>query len=130
MDEKVLSLQPISDSEETANAATLKSVEFDEFSTVDEYLSEPKETLEVSSHNPDITIAQNKDDEVKKEIGVISERSDESQIESKEDQPLVFMKPLTLPCIFVKSYKGVEVKECSQIFYTADTFVLNDHDAT
>ncbi|KAK9147966.1 hypothetical protein Scep_006723 [Stephania cephalantha] len=88
------------------------------------------ETLEVSSHEPDITIAQNKDDEVEKEIGVISERPEEQQKESKEDQPLVLVKPPTLPCIFVKPYKGVEVKELSQIFYIADTFVLDDHDVT
>ncbi|KAK9163281.1 hypothetical protein Syun_004183 [Stephania yunnanensis] len=46
--------------QETVNAATLKSVEFDEYSIVDEYLSEPNETVEVSSHEPDITVAQNK----------------------------------------------------------------------
>ncbi|KAK9166877.1 hypothetical protein Scep_002068 [Stephania cephalantha] len=85
MDEKELSSQPIFDSEETMNAATLKSVEFDEFSIVDKYLSEPEETMEVSSHELDITIAQNKDDEVEKEIGVISERPEEPQIERKED---------------------------------------------
>ncbi|KAK9166406.1 hypothetical protein Scep_001597 [Stephania cephalantha] len=38
------------------NAATLKSVEFDEFSIVDEHLSEPEETQEFSSHEPYITI--------------------------------------------------------------------------
>ncbi|KAK9125704.1 hypothetical protein Scep_014550 [Stephania cephalantha] len=57
MDWKELSPQSIYDSYETMNAATSKSVESDEFSIVDEYLSEPKETLEVSSHEPDITIA-------------------------------------------------------------------------
>ncbi|KAK9160504.1 hypothetical protein Syun_006845 [Stephania yunnanensis] len=93
-------------SEETVNAATLKSVEFDEFSNVDKYLSELEEILEVTSHEPDITIEQNKDDEVEKEIGVIFERLEESQIESEEDQPLVLVKPPTLPCIFVKPYKG------------------------
>ncbi|KAK9118224.1 hypothetical protein Scep_016317 [Stephania cephalantha] len=69
---------------ETVNADTSKSAKFDEFSIVDEHLSEPEATLEVSSHEPDITIAQ--------------------------------------------PYKGVEVKERSRIFYTADTFVLDDHD--
>ncbi|KAK9087190.1 hypothetical protein Syun_029584 [Stephania yunnanensis] len=57
-------------------------------------------------------------------------RPEEPQIESKEDQHLVLVKPPTLPCIFVKPYTGVEVKERSQIFYTADTFVLDDHDMT
>ncbi|KAK9095293.1 hypothetical protein Scep_026762 [Stephania cephalantha] len=52
---------------------------------MDEYLSEPEKTLEVFSHEPDITIAQNKDDEVEKEVEVISERLEEPQIENKED---------------------------------------------
>ncbi|KAK9148242.1 hypothetical protein Scep_006999 [Stephania cephalantha] len=52
------------------------------------------------------------------------------QIESKEDQPLVLVKPPTLPCTFGKPYKGVELKERSQIFYTANTFVLDDPDVT
>ncbi|KAK9100289.1 hypothetical protein Scep_023719 [Stephania cephalantha] len=57
MDEKEFSLQPVSYSKETVNAATLKNVEFDEFSIVGEYLSELEETLEVYLHDPDITIA-------------------------------------------------------------------------
>ncbi|KAK9151572.1 hypothetical protein Syun_009881 [Stephania yunnanensis] len=75
-----------------------------------------------------MAIAPNYDDDVVLEIGVISEQPDEPQIESKEDQPLVLVKPPTLPCIFVKPYTGVEVKERSQIFYNANTFVLDDHD--
>ncbi|KAK9082437.1 hypothetical protein Syun_031179 [Stephania yunnanensis] len=121
--------QPLFDSDETVNADTSKSVEFDEFSIVDEHLSEPEETLDISSPEPDITIAQYDDDEAEKEIGVISERPEEPQIESKEDQPLLLAKPPTLPCIFVRPCKGVEVKEHSRIFYTADTFVLDDHDS-
>ncbi|KAK9147907.1 hypothetical protein Scep_006664 [Stephania cephalantha] len=66
IDEEELSPQPISDSKETVNAATLKSVELDEFSIVNEYLSKSEETLEVSSHELDITIAQNKDNEADK----------------------------------------------------------------
>ncbi|KAK9133185.1 hypothetical protein Scep_012713 [Stephania cephalantha] len=77
MDEKELFPQSISDLEETVNDATLKNVKFDEFSIVDEYLSELEETLEVSLHESDITIAQNKFDEVEKEIGVIFERPEE-----------------------------------------------------
>ncbi|KAK9082237.1 hypothetical protein Syun_031878 [Stephania yunnanensis] len=130
MDDEELPPQPDFDSDETMNADTSKSVEFDEFSIVDEHLSEPEETLDVSSHEPDITIAQYDDDEAEKEIEVISERSEEPHIESKEDQPLVLVKPPTLPCIFDKPYIGVEVKERSQIFYTANTFVLEDHNMT
>ncbi|KAK9130953.1 hypothetical protein Sjap_011440 [Stephania japonica] len=93
IDEEELSLQPISDSEKTMNAATLESVEFDEFLIVDEYLSEPEETLDVSLHEPDITITQSTHDEIKKDIKVIPERLEELQKDSKEDQPLVLMKP-------------------------------------
>ncbi|KAK9131380.1 hypothetical protein Sjap_011867 [Stephania japonica] len=71
---------------------------------------------------------ENEADEAEKEIYVILERSEEPQKESKEDQPLVLVKPPTLSCIFVRPYKGVVVKERSQIFYTADTFVSADHD--
>ncbi|KAK9135186.1 hypothetical protein Syun_014516 [Stephania yunnanensis] len=87
-------------------------------------------TLYVSSHEPDITIAQYDDDEAEKEIEVISERSEEPQKENEEDQPLVLVKPPTLPCIFVRPCKGVDVKERLRIFYTVDSFVLDDHDST
>ncbi|KAK9089106.1 hypothetical protein Scep_028188 [Stephania cephalantha] len=130
MDEEELPPQPVFDSDETVNDDTSKSVEFDEFSIVDEHLSEPEETLDVSSHEPDITIAQYDDDEAEKEIEVISERSEEPQKENEKDQPLVLVKPSTLSCIFVRPCKGVEVKERSRIFYTANTFVLDDHDST
>ncbi|KAK9160260.1 hypothetical protein Syun_006601 [Stephania yunnanensis] len=106
MDEKEMSPRPIFGSKEIVNVVTLKSIEFDKFSIIDEYLNEPEETLEVYSHESDITIAQNKDDEAEKEIKVVSERPDESQIESEEDQPLVLVKPPTLLRIFVKPYDG------------------------
>ncbi|KAK9143246.1 hypothetical protein Syun_012646 [Stephania yunnanensis] len=54
--------------------------------------------------------------------------SEMPQIESKEDRLLVLVQPPTLPCAFGTPYKGVEVKERLQIFYTADTFVLDDPD--
>ncbi|KAK9094245.1 hypothetical protein Scep_025714 [Stephania cephalantha] len=79
MDEEELPPQPVFDSDETVNADTSKSVEFDEFSIVDEHLSEPEETIDVSSHEPDITIAPYDDDEAEKEIEVISKRSEEPQ---------------------------------------------------
>ncbi|KAK9084489.1 hypothetical protein Scep_030960 [Stephania cephalantha] len=106
MDEEELPPQPVFDSDETVNADTSKSVEFDEFSIVDEHLSEPEETLDIFPHEPDITIAQYDDDEAEKEIEVISERSEEPQKENEEDQPLVLVKPPTLPCIFVRPCKG------------------------
>ncbi|KAK9110016.1 hypothetical protein Sjap_018076 [Stephania japonica] len=107
-----------------------RSVEFDEFSILDEYLSEPEKTLDVSLHEPEITIAQSTYDEVEKYIEVVSERPEEPQKESKEDQPLVLVKPPTLPSIFVRPYKGVDVKERSRVCNTVDTFVLADHDLT
>ncbi|KAK9096928.1 hypothetical protein Sjap_022425 [Stephania japonica] len=112
------------------NPATLKSAEFDEFSIMDEYLSEPEETLDVSLHKPDITITKSTYDKVDKEIEFISERPEDSQKESKEDQPLVLVKPPSLSCLPVKFKKGVVVNERSQIFYTTDTFVSDDHNAT
>ncbi|KAK9139935.1 hypothetical protein Scep_009616 [Stephania cephalantha] len=63
-------------------------------------------------------------------IEVISGRLDEPLIESEEDQPLVLVKPPTLTCTFGKPYKGVELKEHLHIFYTANTFVLDNHDGT
>ncbi|KAK9130903.1 hypothetical protein Sjap_011390 [Stephania japonica] len=115
-------------SAETMSAIPLESVEVNEVTPIEDYWSEPEEIIEVSLHEPDISIAQNEADEAEKEIDVILERPEELQKESKEDQPLVLVKPPTLPCIFVRPYKGVVVKERSQIFYTTDTFVSADHD--
>ncbi|KAK9110035.1 hypothetical protein Sjap_018095 [Stephania japonica] len=91
-------------SAETMSAIPLESVEVNEVTPVKDYWSEPEETIEVSLYEPDISIAQDEADEAEKEIDVILERSKELQKESKEDQPL--------------------------IFYTADTFVSDDHDLT
>ncbi|KAK9091777.1 hypothetical protein Sjap_024954 [Stephania japonica] len=117
-------------SAETMSAIPLESVEVNEATPIEDYWSEPEEIIEVSLHERDISIAQHEANEAEKEIYVILERSEEPQKESKEDQPLVLVKPPTLPCIFVRPYKGVVVKERSQIFYTADTFVSDDHDLT
>ncbi|KAK9112268.1 hypothetical protein Scep_019787 [Stephania cephalantha] len=106
------------------------NVEVNVDTPVENYWCETTQGLEILQIESDIFIAQNDDDEAAIEIRVISERPEEPQIESKEDQPLVLVKPPTLPCIFVKPCKWVEVKERSRIFYTADTFVLDDHDST
>ncbi|KAK9117778.1 hypothetical protein Sjap_016725 [Stephania japonica] len=79
MDLKELFPQKIFDSEETVNVATLESVEFDEFSIVDKYLSETEETLDAFLHEPDITIAHSTYDEVEKDIKVVLERPEEPQ---------------------------------------------------
>ncbi|KAK9129797.1 hypothetical protein Sjap_010284 [Stephania japonica] len=117
-------------SAEIMSAIPLESVNVNKVTPIEEYWSEPEETIEVSLYEPNISIAQNEAYEAKKEIDVILERQEEPQKESKEDQHLVLVKPPTLPCIFVRSYKGVVVRERSQIFYTADNFVSDDHDLT
>ncbi|KAK9101861.1 hypothetical protein Sjap_019115 [Stephania japonica] len=96
---------------ETMSAIPLESIEVNEATPIEDDWSEPEETIEVSLHEPDISIAQNEAEEAEKEIDVILERPKELQKESKEDQPLVLVKPPTLPCIFVKPYKGVDIKE-------------------
>ncbi|KAK9091521.1 hypothetical protein Sjap_024698 [Stephania japonica] len=115
-------------SAETMSAIPLESVEMNEATPIKDDWSEPEEIIEVSLHEPDISIAQNEADEAEKEIDVILERPEEPQKRSKEDQPLVLVTPPTLPCLPVKFIKGVVIKERSQIFYTADTFVSDDHD--
>ncbi|KAK9135240.1 hypothetical protein Syun_014570 [Stephania yunnanensis] len=123
--------QPTSYLEENVDVDTLSNVEENADTPMENYCRETTQGLEVLPIEPNMSIAPNDDDDdVMLEIGVISKRSKEPQIESKEDQPLVLVKPPTLPCIFDKPYTGVEVKECSQIFYNANTFVLEDHDVT
>ncbi|KAK9114971.1 hypothetical protein Syun_021768 [Stephania yunnanensis] len=76
---------------------------------------------------PEIVIALNEGENEMK-IDVDSDKPEMQQIESKEDQPLVLVRPPTLPYTYGTPYKGVEVRERLQIFYTADTFVLDDPD--
>ncbi|KAK9110245.1 hypothetical protein Sjap_018305 [Stephania japonica] len=115
-------------SAETMSAIPLESVEVNEGTLIEDYWSEPEEIIEVSLHELNISIVQNEADEAENEIDVILERPNEPQKMSKEDQPLVLVKPPTFSCIFVRPYKGVVVKVRLQIFYTADTFVSVDHD--
>ncbi|KAK9162903.1 hypothetical protein Syun_003805 [Stephania yunnanensis] len=63
-------------------------------------------------------------------LKMFADKPEKPQIESEEHQPLVLVQPPTLPCTFGTPYKVVEVRECSEIFYTTDTFVLDDPDAT
>ncbi|KAK9134815.1 hypothetical protein Syun_014145 [Stephania yunnanensis] len=91
------------------------------------YLMETSDECEVFQIEPEIVIALNEgEDEMN--IDVNSDKPEKPQIESEEDQLLVLVQPPTLPCPFGKPYKGVEVREHLQIFYTADTFVLDDPD--
>ncbi|KAK9124201.1 hypothetical protein Sjap_013803 [Stephania japonica] len=91
------------------SAIPLKSVVVNEVTPVEDYLNEPEETLVISLHEPYIEIEQSTYEEVEKDIEVVSERLEEPQKESKEGQPLVLVKPPTLPRIFVRPYKRVEV---------------------
>ncbi|KAK9166454.1 hypothetical protein Scep_001645 [Stephania cephalantha] len=106
-----------------------KNFEVHEVTRTEDYLRKTAEGCEVFQIEPEIVITLDEgENEIK--IDVISDKPEKSQIESKEDQPLVFVQPPTLPCTFGTPYKGVEINEHSQIFYTADTFVLDDPDAT
>ncbi|KAK9148005.1 hypothetical protein Scep_006762 [Stephania cephalantha] len=107
-DEKELcNTQPVSYSEENVNVDTLSNVEENVDTHVENYWLETTQGLEVVLIEPNMSIAPNDDDDdVVLEIGVISKRSRSRERESKEDQPLVLVKPPTLPCIFDKPYTG------------------------
>ncbi|KAK9107457.1 hypothetical protein Syun_023468 [Stephania yunnanensis] len=126
--EELRSTQPISYPEENVYVDTLKNVDVNEVTHVEEYWRKTTEGLEVLEIEPEIVMALDEEENEMK-IEVISDRPEKPRIESEEDQPLVLVKPPTHPCILVKPYKGVEIKERLQIFYTANTFVLDDHDA-
>ncbi|KAK9169784.1 hypothetical protein Syun_001924 [Stephania yunnanensis] len=126
-EEELCSTQPTFYLEENVNVDTLRNYKVSEVTRVDDYWSEIAEGLDVFQIELEIVIAQDEDEENEMKIEVISERREELQKESKEEQLLVLVKPLTLSCMLIKPYKGMEVKECSQIFYTTDTFVLDEH---
>ncbi|KAK9166386.1 hypothetical protein Scep_001577 [Stephania cephalantha] len=128
-EEELCSTQPIFNLKEDVSVDTLKILKVNEVTQVEDYWRETSEEREVFQIEPKIFIALN-EGENKMKIDVISDKSEKPQIESEEDQPLVLVQPPTLPCIFGTPYKGVKVREHSQIFYTADTFVLDDPDAT
>ncbi|KAK9125364.1 hypothetical protein Scep_014210 [Stephania cephalantha] len=91
---------------ENVSVDALNSVEVNEDTQVEDYWSETAEGLEAFQTEPKIIIAQDEEEENEMKIEVVSERPEEPQKESKEDQPLVLVKPPTLPCIFVKPFKG------------------------
>ncbi|KAK9158582.1 hypothetical protein Scep_005156 [Stephania cephalantha] len=128
-EEELCSTQPIFNPEEDVSVNTLKNFEVNEVTQVEDYWRETSEECEVFEIELEIVIALNEGENEMK-IDVISDKPEKPQIKSEEDQPLVLVQPPNLPCIFGTPYKGVEVKERSQIFYTIDTFVLDDPDAT
>ncbi|KAK9115167.1 hypothetical protein Syun_021964 [Stephania yunnanensis] len=100
-DEKELcNTQPISYLKENVDVDTLSNVEENVDTQVENYWCETTQGLEVLQIEPDMSIAPN-DDEVALEIGVISERPEEPQIESKENQPLVLVHETTHPPIHI-----------------------------
>ncbi|KAK9088835.1 hypothetical protein Scep_027917 [Stephania cephalantha] len=128
-EEELCSTQLIFNPEEDVSVDTLKIFEVNEVTQMEDYLRETLEESEVFQIEPKIVIALNEGENEMK-IDDISDKPEKTQIESKEDQPLEIVQPPTIPCTFGTPYKGVEVKERSQIFYTADTFVLDYLDAT
>ncbi|KAK9128796.1 hypothetical protein Syun_017593 [Stephania yunnanensis] len=113
--------------EEDVSDDTLTNLEVREDTQMEDYLIETSDECEVFPIEPEIVIALNEgEDEMNSYVN--SEKPEMPQIESKEDQPLVLVRPPNLPCTYGTPYKGVEVRERLQIFYTADTFVLDDPD--
>ncbi|KAK9166433.1 hypothetical protein Scep_001624 [Stephania cephalantha] len=127
-EEELCSTQPIFNLEEDVSVDTLKNLGVNEVTQMEDYLRETTEGHEVFQIESEIIIALNEGENEMK-IDVISDKPEKTQIESEEDQPLVLVHPPTHPCPFRRPYKGVEVKERSHIFYTTDTFVLDDPDA-
>ncbi|KAK9144258.1 hypothetical protein Sjap_004161 [Stephania japonica] len=93
-------------SAKTMSAIPLESVEVNEVTPIEDYWSEPEEIIEVSLHEPDISIAQNEADEAEKETDVILERRRNRKKRARKTNLSVLVKPPTLPCIFVRPYKG------------------------
>ncbi|KAK9127667.1 hypothetical protein Syun_016464 [Stephania yunnanensis] len=113
--------------EEDVSVDTLTNLEVREDIQPEDYVMEISKECEVFQIEPEIVIALNEgEDEMN--IDVNSAKPEKPQIESKEDQPLVLVQPPTLPYTYGTPYKGVEVRERLQIFYTADTFLLDDPD--
>ncbi|KAK9162712.1 hypothetical protein Syun_003614 [Stephania yunnanensis] len=124
---ELYSTQPTFNPDKDVSVHTLTNLEVHEDIQMEDYLIETSDECEVFQIEPKIVIALNEgEDEMN--IDVNSDKQEKLQIESKEDQLLVLVQPPTLPCTFGKPYKGVEVRERLQIFYTADIFVLDDLD--
>ncbi|KAK9162500.1 hypothetical protein Syun_003402 [Stephania yunnanensis] len=126
-EEELCSTQPTFNPEEDVSVHTLTNLEVHNVTLVEDYLIETSKECEVFQIEPEIVIALNEgEDEMN--IDVNSDKLKKPQIESEEDQLLVFVQPPTLTCTFGTPYKGAEVRERLKIFYTADTFALGDPD--
>ncbi|KAK9160373.1 hypothetical protein Syun_006714 [Stephania yunnanensis] len=105
-DEEALgSTQPIFNPKEDVSVDTLTNFEVNDVTQVEDYLRETSEEHELFQIEPEIVIALNEGENEMK-IYVNSDKPEKPQIESEEHQPLML------------------------IFYTVDTFVLDDPDVT
>ncbi|KAK9106991.1 hypothetical protein Syun_023002 [Stephania yunnanensis] len=124
---ELCSTRPTFNSEEDWSVDTLTNLEVKEDTQMEDYLIDASKECEVFPIEPETVIALNEgEDEMN--IDVNSDKPEKPQIESEEDQPLLLVQPPTLPCTFGTPYKAVEVRERLQIFYNADTFVLDEPD--
>ncbi|KAK9125334.1 hypothetical protein Scep_014180 [Stephania cephalantha] len=127
-EEELCSTQPIFNPNEDVSVDTLKDFKVNEVAQMEDYLRETSKECEVFRIEQEIVIALNEGENEMK-IDVISDKPEKPHIDSEEDQPLVLVQPPTFPCTFGTPYKGVKVRESSQIFYTTYTFVFDDPDA-
>ncbi|KAK9104934.1 hypothetical protein Scep_021778 [Stephania cephalantha] len=81
--------------EKNASAITLRSVE------EDEYWTESEDKVEISPLEPKVITIEVHEEKADEKIEVTLERPEELEEESNEDQPLVLVKPPTLPQILV-----------------------------
>ncbi|KAK9087284.1 hypothetical protein Syun_029678 [Stephania yunnanensis] len=124
---ELCSTQPTFNLEEDMSVHMLTNLKVHDVTQVEDYLTETSEECEFFQIESEIVIALNEgEDEMN--IDVNSDKPEKLQIESEEDQLLVLVQPPTLPSTFGTSYKGVEIRERLQIFYTVDTLVLDDLD--
>ncbi|KAK9142719.1 hypothetical protein Syun_012119 [Stephania yunnanensis] len=124
---ELCSTQPTFNPEEDVSVDMLTNLEVHDVTQMEDYLIDTSEECEVFQIKPEIVNALNEGED-ETNIDVNSDKPEKPQIESEEDQLLVLVQPPTLPCTFGTPYKGVEVRERLQIFYTVDTFVLDDPD--
>ncbi|KAK9106990.1 hypothetical protein Syun_023001 [Stephania yunnanensis] len=124
---ELCSTQPTFNSEEDWSVDTLTNLEVKDDTQMEDYLIDVSEECEVFPIEPEIVIALN-EGEYEMNIDVNSDKPEKTQIESEEDQPLLLVQSPTLPCTSGTPYKGVEVRERLQIFYNADTLVLDEPD--
>ncbi|KAK9127818.1 hypothetical protein Syun_016615 [Stephania yunnanensis] len=124
---ELCSTQPTFNSKEDVSVDTLTNLEVKDDTQMKDYLIETSEECEVFQIELEIVIALNEGEDGMN-IDVNSDKPEKPQIESEEDQLMLLVQPPTLLCTFGKPYKGVKVRDRLQIFYNADTFVMDKPD--